>query len=199
MEQSIKTLLVFATGATIGSFVTWNVLKETYNRIAQDEIESVKESWRLKYEGDRPITKVEVKKPSTAPVGLLSPKESSSTIKIERREDRTNYNNPVELGNTPMESTPVVIAPDEFGDIEDYNKVSLTYFSDGVLFDDATNKEIMDPDELVGIGSLDTFGEFEADSVFIRNDGLECYYEILADDRTWDEFCNERPDIRRGR
>ena len=35
--------------------------------------------------------------------------------------------------------------------------------------------------------ALDHFGEYEDDSVFVRNDRYKCNYEILKDVRTFEE------------
>ena len=48
-----------------------------------------------------------------------------------------------------MVEKPYVISPEEFGDFDEYTKLSLTYYSDGVLADE--NDEIVDDiDETVG-------------------------------------------------
>ena len=58
--------------------------------------------------------------------------------------------------------------------------------------DDGGDK-IEDVDDVVGMESLTRFGEYEDDSVFVRNDRLRCDYEILMDERTYSEARKERP------
>ena len=48
-------------------------------------------------------------------------------------------------------------------------------------------------DNVVGLESLTHFGEFEDDSVFVRNDRLKCDYEILLDQRTYSDVMKQRP------
>ena len=79
---------------------------------------------------------------------------------------------------------PYVISPEEFGDIEEYDTISLTYYADQVLTDDC-DEVIGNVDDIVGIDSLDHFGEYEDDSVFVRNDRLRTDYEILQDTRNY--------------
>ena len=86
---------------------------------------------------------------------------------------------------TPGE-VPYVISPDEFGELEDYTKVSLTYFADGVLADECG--EIVDDVEEIINDGLDHFGEYEDDSVFVRSDAKRCDYEILKDLRDFSDF-----------
>ncbi len=44
-----------------------------------------------------------------------------------------------------------------------------------------------DIEETVGIDSLTHFGEYEDDSVFVRNDERKCDYEILLDHRDYED------------
>ena len=86
---------------------------------------------------------------------------------------------------------PYVIRPEEFGEIEDYELISLTHYSDGVLADD-DDEEIEDEevDEVVGADYADHFGEYEDDRVLVRNDRLKCDYEICLDQRKYSELHN---------
>ena len=91
-----------------------------------------------------------------------------------------------------MEMKPYVISPDEFGEFEDYERISLSYYADQILADEDDEK-VEDVDNVVGLESLIHFGEFEDDSVFVRNDRLKCDYEILLDQRTYSDIIRQRP------
>ena len=86
---------------------------------------------------------------------------------------------------------PYVIAPEEFGEMDGYNTISLTYYADNVLADDI-DELVEDVDETVGLDSLNHFGEYEDDSVFVRNDRLRSDYEILRDNRTYEDWVVSR-------
>ena len=85
-----------------------------------------------------------------------------------------------------------VVSPDEFGEIDEYEKISLTYYIDGSLADD-NDELIEDVDGTIGFESLNHFGEYEDDSVFVRNDRLKCDYEILLDQRNYSDVVNIYP------
>ena len=87
---------------------------------------------------------------------------------------------------------PYVIQPSEFGEFDDYEKISLTYTADGVLLDDM-NEIVDDIEEIVGEDSLEHFGEYEDDSVYVRNDSKKCDYEILLDQRNYQEIFEIQP------
>lgn len=98
--------------------------------------------------------------------------EGYETIENEEREEEDD-----------MEDKPYVITPEEFGEGE-YETESLIYYDDDVLTYE-NGKIIDNVDEIVGIGSLYTFGQYEDDSVFVRNDKLKRDFEILADERNY--------------
>ena len=87
-----------------------------------------------------------------------------------------------------------MISPDEYGDQEGYDEISLTYYSDGTVADDS-DRAMADAEieETIGKDSLTHFGEYEDDSVFVRNDRLKADYEILMDQRTYADVLREKP------
>lgn len=47
--------------------------------------------------------------------------------------------------------------------------------------------------KLLGGDSLEHFGEYEDDSVYVRNDAKKCDYEILLDQRNYQEIFETQP------
>ena len=84
------------------------------------------------------------------------------------------------------DDAPYVITPEAFAEYEEYDTVSLTYYDDGVLADEDDNI-IEDVEGMVGVDSLTHFGEYEDDSVYVRNDRYKCDYEILRDQRKYSD------------
>ena len=85
-----------------------------------------------------------------------------------------------------------VIPPESFGEVG-YEEVSLTYYADGTLaYDD--DSIVRNVDKVVGVGSLNTFGEYEDDSVFVRDDEHKIDYEILRDTRSYATVVGSEPD-----
>ena len=99
--------------------------------------------------------------------------------------------------NQSEDSAPHIITPEEFGENEEYDTISLTLYSDGILADDA-DKPIDDVDEVIGKGSLEHFGEYEDDSIFVRNDKLKCDYEVLIDERRYAQILEDKPYLKEG-
>lgn len=180
---------MFTAGAAIGSVVTWKVLKTKYEQYALEEIESVKEVWAKTY-GDVSEVEEEDAEEEVEIEKVASEKDEYKQLVKDAgyTADQTDIAQNQNEEDGSMD-TPYVISPEEFGE-NDYDTVSLNYYEgDGVLTDDCddpfTDEEIA---ELVGSDFADHFGEYEDDSVFIRNDFVKVDYEILKDYRKFSEI-----------
>lgn len=203
MKCKFTNVLMFAVGAAIGSAVTWKVVKTKYERIAQEEIESVKEAFEdrltnLQEQVDDYATLDESEEWADR-AGRVSWDELEDLDEDEEEEAEDAPDDALneyarlidqytkkEGGAEHMAKEPYVIAPYDFGEIDGYSQISLTYYSDGIL-EDEDGDIVKDADELLGVGSLNTFGEYEDDSVFVRNEFLKTDFEILKDYRTYDQ------------
>lgn len=113
-----------------------------------------------------------------APTGgpVSQPVTPVKPIKSEKLESR-----PVSpTDDHPMSMIPYAIDPDDFGDIEDYDTVYLTYFADGILAYDDTEETIdtYDLPDTVGTDFKEGFGEYSDDTVWIRNNKTKIDYQI---------------------
>ena len=195
MSSKGIAVLAFIVGAGMGSVCTWKLLKRKYELIAQEEIDSVKAAYATReigkgfVEGFRDGLKVAEDRTQKDEDDVDFKKYAS----IIQKEGYTDYSRSVEekKGEAFVEK-PYVISPEEFGEFEEYEKISLTYYADEVLADE-NDEEVDDVDEIVGEESLNHFGEYEDDSVFVRNDRLKCDYEILLDQRNYSDVAKTRP------
>ena len=168
--------LAFVLGAAVGSVAVYKVLKTKYEIWAQNEIDSVIDTFAARHAKIDNGEEAETSDASEDEGELRD--RFNDLVKKERYTDE-------EGGVKPMwEDKPYVISPSEFGGNDDYDTISLTYYADGVLTDD-NDEPIEDIEKIVGVESLKHFGEYEDDSVFVRNDELKCDYEILLDTRNF--------------
>lgn len=175
----MKNLLIFVLGAAVGSVGTWYFVKKKYEAKAQAEIDSVKETFCYKKNSGEPVN------------DISEDKEQYS--KVVEDAGYTNYSqisNKPEVANTRKNSIPYVITPEEFGEFDDYDRIIFTYYADHVLADE-NDEEVEDIEGSVGIDSLTHFGEYEDDSVYVRNDRLRVDYEILLDLRKFSDVKEE--------
>lgn len=185
--SKFKSFVIFSFGAAIGSAVTWKYLKDTYEQLAQEEINAVKEVYTRKEKNE--TIKVDTKPNMKNNSEMM---EYATKLNKEKHMDYS-HGSAVEESENQEVDKPYVISPGEFGELGDeYTRISLSYYTDGILADE--NDEIIeDVDEIVGEDFADHFGEYEPDSVFVRNDRLKCDYEILIDQRNYSEVVKSKP------
>lgn len=193
MSRSLY-LLAFVAGATAGSVATWLIIKEKYAQIAQEEIDSVKEVFFKKETPPEPESISEIAEKAKNKADIMEYTKKLSNIGYTDYSDiSSDTNNEKETEKKAMgEEKPYVISPDEFGELDDYTEISLTFYSDQFLTDE--NDELVeDIERTVGAESLNHFGEYEDDSVFVRNDRLKADFEILLDERKYRDVVKTMP------
>lgn len=171
-------LFIFAVGAAIGSAVTWKFVETKYKKLADEDIASYKEMC------DRKYGTVEKAEPEKAPVTEAPKSSLAQAIDICKKE---GYDMNVDECGRDM-SKPYVIRPEEFGQFDDYKQVSLSYYEKDKVLTDELDNPIEDVDMTVGLDSLTHFGQYEDDSVYVRNDERMTDYEILLDIRGYWEL-----------
>lgn len=190
--NKVTGFALFAVGAAIGSLVTWKLVKTKYERIAQEEINSVKETFAKR----KPV----VNTPKSVDIGeQVSNSQSEiekyrALTKVYNYADEEDDEENEEEGEPDMSDGPQVISPDEFGQNDSYDIVSLNYYADGVLTDDWDNV-IDDPEETVGPDIENHFGEYEEDTVYVINDEHGAYYEICRDLRNYSDVVGPINDL----
>lgn len=180
--NKLISVLAFVAGAAIGSVVTYKFVTAKYEEIIQEEIESVKEIYRThneEFEQAKKKAQEAKEKPNISEyvsvvnnLGYIN----EESIAEEKKEGRPN-------------NEPYVIPPEEFDTIDGYDVESFTYYKDGVLTD--TYDKPMSEDDienLIGRESLNGFGEYCDDSVYVRNEQFKMDYEILMDQRKYSDI-----------
>lgn len=190
-------IAAFIFGAAIGSGATWYLLRDKYEKLAQEEIDSVKEVFSKRTsdisEKDEPQNKIEDIPEEPTDKELDSYKQFVNKVEYtDYSTNKTTKDKQEKVDEPDYEEAPYVIVPEEFGELDEYDQISLTYYSDQVLTDE-NNELVEDVDRVVGFESLNHFGEYEDDSVFVRNDRLKCDYEILVDHRKYTDVLKNLP------
>lgn len=173
----IKNAFIFTTGAAIGSAIAWYLTKTKYEKILQEEIDSVKETFARRQEkldeereaADKAKNKADISEYADKirecgyDYGGLSKEYEQEEMKVDK---------------------PYIIPPEELGTLDGYSQITLLYYADGILADE-DGELVDDVENIVGLDSLEHFGEYEDDSVCVRNDRLKVDYEILLDLRSY--------------
>ena len=196
----IKKAFIFMLGATAGSLVTWKLVEKKYKDLADEEIESVIERFKNRAE----VTKdsLTVFGNNVAVASLSNEGIKCAEVEIEEKSAyeklvRDAYNADEEIDddglviNTPPAKefiAPYVISPEEYGEFGNDTK-NWTMYTDGVITDEA-GEIVVDPESMIG-DALKHFGEFEEDSVHVRDENIECDYEIIKVEQSFSELNGE--------
>ena len=190
MNRTLSNVLLFATGAVVGSLVTWRIFKSRYE-IVDDVEEKIDETEDESEEEDPEVleSKMNYKKPPLKDyVKMVETYGYKPKTHMEEVEEELANG---EQGDEDIYE-PFIIRPEEYGELHAYETLSLNYYADGVLTDDLDNP-IEDVESLVPADFADHFGEYDDNAVFVRNDNLECDYEILRDLRKFTDVVGEDP------
>lgn len=218
--SKIKYLVAFGAGAIVGSLVTWKLINDAYEQKSKDDMDEVRRLMLDKHLVDDDTVEEESKSDEiVVPTTVIVEKPDLMEYATKLRENGYGTSGYVDYSkitpdgdeidddvdevleyenDIPSEEKvdkPYIITPDEFGEYDDYEQISLTYFGeDGILADE--NDEIVDdPDGVIGMESLIHFGIFEDDTVFVRNDALKCDYEVCWDNRKYVDVVKTKPYI----
>lgn len=206
----MKNFFTFVTGLVIGSVVTYVIVKDKFEKIAQEEIDSVKEVFgrRVEKEADKKVEKIAKKEVEkirkeyneydnlTKNYTSYSKNKTEESIEdVEYEEVCENDEDGVELDEIERASDydrPYIIEPQEFGALDGYSLITLYHYSDNVLADDC-DELVEDLDDVVGEDYASHFGEYEDDCVYVRNDRLKADYEICRDLRKYSDVVWHSP------
>lgn len=191
-------ITAYILGVATGTVVTWAYAKGKYEEILQKEIDSVKEVYSVKKDEEHTEESDEEDHPEEFDSAYMDEYKSQNyagryTSSADVPKEEVNQHGAYDkLECDASFDAPYVIAPEEFGEFDDYGLRNLVYYADQTLADDE-GYLIEDVDRVIGEESLTHFGEYESDSVHVRNDRLKCDYEILLDTRTYAEMLKNNP------
>lgn len=202
MNKGLTCALSFIFGVVAGSAACFFYAQKKYEKKYQEEVAAVKDAFSTRLDDiSRAKWEVELNtegRPDDAPEIVVKTHTDDIVNRSDYERpapvDYTAYSTPkpvvVEAPKEILKDRPYVIHPDDYGECG-YETIELSYYADGVLAEFATDEEVDDIDDVVGIDSLKCIGEYEPDVVHVRNDRLKCDYEISLDLRDYAEIVKE--------
>lgn len=204
----------FVGGAAVGVAIGFGVayffadkrLKTKYEKIAEQEIDDMREHFRKKLislEGQeqrrRPLehlivergyteggksqfTEAELEAIAKANADNPPEDESQQNLRVNVFEQQ-EWNYEVELSGR-QSGVPYIIHLDEFQENEpEHEQITLTYYEEDDILADVRDEVIRDMDAAIGLGNLGRWGHGSKDPnvVYVRNEELRLDYEICRD------------------
>ena len=207
MNRKVFNVILFTVGAAVGSAVTWKIVTTKYDRLIQEEIESVRAEYAnlsQKVKNGEQITddtdnnddessEDEEDDSSDAGVDYEIIHYSNIVKRYQGSEDENDEEGGTGSDYDDVEvDGPYVITPEQFSSSSPgYNAQALDYYADGILADSWGVK--LDISETIGEEALEEFGTFVDDVVYVRDDCRQIDYEVTRDPRTYAEAVNLSP------
>ena len=182
----MKYALIFLSGLTIGAVGTYFVIKDKYEEIADQEIESVKAAFGSEKQNAKKPEKKEEKKEDT-----LIMKDYKKQVKY--------YNYAPSAVEEPKKGPAYhQISVQDFNDpgYDEYEKAEWTYYEDDILADELGD-EVVEEDYMGAIGS--EFKDFfekhpDEDEFYVRNDDQKQDYLVFREKENFAISSEERED-----
>ena len=197
MNNTVKGLLLFVAGATIGSLVTYKMVKKDEEERIHEQVEEIREAI---HKANGILTEEEAVDDTPndfIPGSIPAKPEIEEVIKMVKEKKYVDYSDMSKATDSASEedesevedpeSSIYVIPPDRYDEFEDYDAIELLYYADGQLCD-GNDEPIGDVESKVGKDFADHFGDYEPDAVHIRNEKLKVDYEICMDERSYHDI-----------
>lgn len=193
--KNIYSILLSVASLGAGFGIGYIFFKKKFEKKADDEISKMREQFnnRLK-EIIKPEPKTEKKSKSKSKEKVVV-KDINKTIAEQNQSEYVNYSAPYRSKKSKSEALEdiYIITPEQFTESE-YNVVTILYYEDGTFTDDDGNI-IYNPKDIFGnINVAKSFGQYEEDSVYIRNYSKKIDYEVLLKREDYSSPDEEHPE-----
>lgn len=179
----MKNVFIFTAGLLVGSAVTYIATRNIFQKRLDDEVEEVREAYRQMKHGSEKVEETVEKEPTKEEIEKVKDLINYEKITSNYQGNKVNYSDVCARDK----SKPYIIRPDEFDEMEDYDTISFMYYKENDILADENDDVVEDVEDTVGLDFSKHFGEFEDDSVYIRNDKYKIDYEILLSERNYEE------------
>ena len=193
----MKQLLMFSLGVAAGSVATYFIVKNHFQDISDDEIATIKEAYRIKVEAVDRVRKIQEEKEKYKNI-IFKSDYSPDAEAIEEdsnfgEEDEDNRWERERLFPEEESEDPYSITPSQFVNEKGYyDKVTMYYYDEDGTYCNESEDIITNPVDL--FGETVSFGEFEDDVAYIRNDKISTDFEIIRNHASYSEINQEFED-----
>lgn len=210
MMPTLNKVIIFAAGALIGSLAAWKFTKTKYEKIMIEEEQSLREYYNKKvkviedtatdlhdsYQRREDALRKKLEEETEKEPEIVQDMDELHDKEFDRYAEILKdhkYSQEEPCFDAGTNDKPYVVSPDEFGDADDYDIITLNYYADGVVADD-WNDPIEDIGATIGEDFASHYGEYEEDVVYVRNDRLKVEYEILRSNLRYEDMAKDDGD-----
>lgn len=171
----MKQILYFSIGAAVGAVSAWFITKQYYKKRLQEDIDAIREDYEDEYTKERVEDKVKE-------LGYISDEDEKEVpinpVNAEDYDENGVKRDDVNPFPYEPSNVPYPINPDQYHDEMVFDKMTLSYYEDtGSLVSD--EEEEVNISDFIGRESLDHFGEYESDVLYVRNEKMGTDFEVV--------------------
>lgn len=196
--MTVKEPLIFLGGVAVGAVGAWMIVKDKYKTQAEEEINSVKETFaRISQEAidkaaaakNKPDLSIYTQALAKAEENKQIPEDSPwrSSVQVEKPDDEDSATGYL-----------YEITPSEFANYtNDRTRITVTRFMDDIFVDEMYGqidpKEFLDKDLILlddkdPVNPIDYIRRMPKDEICIRNFELNMDIDVYTEDRTYSDF-----------
>lgn len=205
----MSKVLYFLGGVTVGCAVTYFIVSKQAEKRIEEEVAAFKEQYSAKavhISQNQPfahpkdvVDELNQRKANMMSYDKISKGEGYNHNLFTNPPNPKDIHNGIDEGEdfeeeyektidtTPPKeglSDPYTISPDQFVNEQPFfDKITLEYYDDGILCEEISDEIIDDISGTIGMESLNKFGEYEEDVVYIRNERISTDYEVIRQHR----------------
>lgn len=207
MRTEWKIAISCCAGFVSGAVGAWLVARKHYISVYEEYIDTIikhtETEIETKKEDDHDIlAKAAINKPD--PETLTNEKgythykeffksEDAPVVEETPEEEAVTDADAVKAVEINVEMEPQIIPPESFGLEDDYDRITYFWYMDEVLCDEKDNPIKGDITYIVGKDFMNHYGEYEDDAVYIKNDALKLYIEVLKEFQTYEDYRKRNP------
>lgn len=174
MDAKFAFILGAVTGSLIMKYIMKEKIKEEASKMAQEEIDDYIRGSEAQHKKDTIKTEKPVDKKTEKPV-TTNPVPSFQKFFDDKKDDEYTE-----------------IDEDEFNDSDDSRKVSYTYYEKDSVVTDENNQRT---DSFNNLNMPALFEDEDTDVIYVKNDELDLYFEIVRDYRSYADVVKNEPHL----
>jgi hypothetical protein len=185
--------IIFLLGVATGSAATYFIVKKKYEKIANEEIESVVETFKNREKAEKDSEETQELANELCTIENVRDESYQDKINdlgyssdVDTSEEDDDYT--VKVENGPDIVAPYIISEDEYGEFGN-EEITLIYYDDNVLCDEEDNV-IVNPEDVVG-QALTEFDDQYTERVYVRDESHEIDYIILRSEKRYSDIASE--------
>ena len=196
--MNLKNIIFFLGGGALGAVSTYLLMKESCNKLVEEETYNIKKYYEEKYadskeEPEETVQKSNIVEHVPAPVVEDEESEEEKEEEPDYKEiiQKLNYNEFSTKVTTQKAKRPYLISEEDY--IEDTMNVKkiISFFEEDEVYMDNDTKEVLDNvGKDIGMDNVEQLN-MDGNEIYVRNEQLGIDYNIVSEPGSYEDFIDE--------